>query len=75
MSVPIVFFGKGFVNAVVEVFVVRENNMAANIIQLSPPVSQMACQDKIGGKAHEALFGYVGRGKTARRFVRVDDHP
>lgn len=34
MCKPIVFFGQGFIDAVVEVFVVREDDMAADVIQL-----------------------------------------
>lgn len=34
MRVPIVFSRQGFVDAVVEVFVVRKDDMTANIIQL-----------------------------------------
>ncbi len=34
MSVPIVFLGQGFINAVIEVLVVREEDMTADIIQL-----------------------------------------
>jgi hypothetical protein len=34
MSVPIVFFGQGFINAIIEVFVVREDDMTTNIVQL-----------------------------------------
>lgn len=35
MGVPIIFFGQSFVNAIIEVFVVRENDMTADIVELS----------------------------------------
>ncbi len=35
MCVPIVLFGQSFVDAVVKVFVVREDDMAADIVELT----------------------------------------
>lgn len=32
MTVPVIFFWQSFVNAIIEVFVVGEDDMAANII-------------------------------------------
>lgn len=34
MSVPISFLGKSLVNAVVEIFIMRKYDMAANIVEL-----------------------------------------
>ena len=34
MGIPIVLLGQGLVNAVIKVFVVREDDMAANVVQL-----------------------------------------
>ena len=34
MCVPVVFFGQCLVNAVVEIFVVREDDVPANIVEL-----------------------------------------
>lgn len=34
MCVPIVFLGEGFVNAIVKVLVVRENDVAADVVKL-----------------------------------------
>jgi hypothetical protein len=46
VSIPIVFVGQSFVDAVIEVFVVREDDVAANIIQL-PPVSRDLAQTDV----------------------------
>lgn len=35
VSVPVVRLGKSFINAVIKVFVVREDNVTANVVQLS----------------------------------------
>lgn len=40
MCVPVIFIGQCLVNAVVEVFVVREDDMPANIVKLG------ACQSR-----------------------------
>ena len=45
MCVPVIFIGQGLVNAVVEVFVVREDDMPANIVKLG------ACQIRVLGAA------------------------
>lgn len=34
MCVPVIIFGKSFIDAIVEVFVVGEDNVAANVVQL-----------------------------------------
>ena len=34
MRVPVIFLGKGLVDAVVKVLIVREDDMATNIIEL-----------------------------------------
>ena len=34
MSEPVIFPGKCLINAVVEVFVVRENDMSADVVEL-----------------------------------------
>ncbi len=34
MGIPICFFGKGLVDNIVEVFIVREDDMATNVIEL-----------------------------------------
>ena len=41
MCVPVIFFGQCLVDAVVEIFVVREDDMAADIVELE------ACQGRV----------------------------
>ena len=36
MCVPVILFGQCLVNAVVEVFVMREDDMAADVVELGP---------------------------------------
>ena len=72
MSEPVVFFRECLVDAVVKVLVVRKDDVAANVVELT------ACKILFllwGRSTHEAFLGDVGRGKTARSLVRVDDHP
>ena len=45
MCEPVVFFWKGFVNAIVEVLVMREDDMSADIVQLV--FCQIAETDKV----------------------------
>ena len=45
MCVPVVFFGQCLVNAVVEVFVVREDDVPANIVELEQ------CKRAVSGAA------------------------
>ena len=47
MSVPIVFTRQSFINAVVKVFVVREDDMTANIIQLSDQLTASEKQNNV----------------------------
>jgi hypothetical protein len=39
--VPVVLLGQSLVEAVIEVLVVRENDMAADIVELQPPILVM----------------------------------
>ena len=47
MSVPVLIFRECLVDAVVEVFVVREDNVAADIVKLSMPVSAAQLQFEV----------------------------
>jgi len=74
MSVPILFFGQGFVNAVVEIFVVGENNMAANIVKLFALALACIFSNK-SKKTYEAFWSHIRRSKATRCSIGVNDHP
>ena len=74
MGVPVVFLGQGFVNAVIEVFVVRENDMTTDIVQLTRRLANQlsGCHSS---STHKAFFGHICRGQTARSLIGVYDQP
>ena len=77
MGEPVVILGESLVEAVVEVLVVGEDDVTANVVQLergnvsggqfAPEESQRA--------TYEALGSDVGAGKTASLVGRVDNQP
>lgn len=72
MSVPVLLFWQRLIDAVVEVLVVREDNVAADIVELSPSVRD---SERYRGETYEALWGHICGGKTAGSLVAVDDQP
>lgn len=80
MGVPVGLLGESLVNAVVEVLVVREDDMSANIVELFSQsdlihVLSMLSMLSIALATYEALRGDVGRGKTTGSLVAVDNQP
>lgn len=62
MCVPVIFFGQCLSNAVVEVFVVRENDMAADIVELGACQSRSQQQQgSIGEETYKAFWCDVCR--------------
>jgi hypothetical protein len=62
MREPVIFVWQGFVNTVVEVFVMGKNDMTANIVQLG------LCQQGVSQRqiqAYKAFFRNVCRSQTA----------
>lgn len=74
MGVPVGLVGKGLVDAVVKVLVVREDDMAADIVELDGAKVSDGIMHKIL-PTHEALWGDIGRGETSRGLIGVDNHP
>jgi hypothetical protein len=76
MCVPIRGLRQSFIDTIIEVFVVREDDMTANIEQLgggSPCEKSGYSFGRCG--THESLRSNISRCETARRFVRVDNEP
>jgi hypothetical protein len=76
VGVPIGLVGESLVDAVVEVLVVGEDNVAADIVELSMAVSaaQLGMRLVCCG-THEALRSNIGRGKTTGNLVGIDNQP
>jgi hypothetical protein len=70
---PVVVVGQSLVDAVVEVLVVGEDDVAADVVELVASVRGERQLDF--GCTHEALRGGVGRGQTTGGLVGVDDQP
>ena len=72
MGEPVVVVGQSLVDAVVEVFVVGEDNMAADVVELrlsdtgDSPLAEIT---------HEALRGGVSGRQTAGRLIGVNNEP
>ena len=76
MCVPVIGFGQCLVNAVVEVFVVREDDMPANVVELEICQNRVSLQaEPMGKETYKAFRCDVCRGQSSRRFIRVDYHP
>lgn len=79
MGVPVLILGERLVNAVIEVLVVGEDNVATDVVQLprrSIHVLVLAgSPTEPLGITHEALRGHVGGSKTTGSLVGVDDQP
>lgn len=75
MRVPVILFGESFVDAVVEVLVVREDNMAADVVELLVQLDLVRLVAIRTEGAYKAFWGDVGRGQTTGRLVRVHDQP
>ena len=83
MGVPVVLLGEGLVDAVVEVLVVREDDMAADVVELDwggPSWLARGCQQRReetqgAEETHEAFRSNVCAGKTTSLVGGVNDHP
>ena len=56
MGEPVIFFRESFVNAVVEVLVMREDDMTADIVELK---ASEKCVDINSWGTHEAFLGHI----------------
>ena len=77
MGVPVVIMGKGLVNAVVEVLVVGEDDMAADIVQLrgAALASMREKPREEAAETYETLRSHVSASKTTGLGVGVDNEP
>lgn len=73
MCIPIIRLGKSFVDAIIEVFVMRENDMSADIIELPCPISIGIL--KGDQETYKSLGGDIGGSKPSRGFIRVNKEP
>jgi hypothetical protein len=76
VGVPIGLVGESLVDAVIEVLVMGEDNVAANIVELSMAVSAAQLDMRVVCcGTHEALRSNIGRGKSTGNLVGVDNQP
>ena len=82
VGVPVVLLGESLINAVVEVLVVGENNVATDVVQLSgasqygdSAVPSMVSRGNVWGSTYEAFRGHIGRSETTGSLVGVDNQP
>jgi hypothetical protein len=69
---PVVVTGEGLVDAVVEVLVVGEDDMATDVVELGA----LDFGGSIGrASTHEAFWRRISRGEATGRLVRVHDQP
>jgi hypothetical protein len=74
MAVPVVVLGESLVDAVVEVLVVGEDDVATDIVELRS-VSSESRHSIAVDYTYEAFRGDIGGSKTTGGLVAVDNHP
>jgi hypothetical protein len=72
---PVIVVGECLVDAVIEVLVVRENDMATDVVELAALLGQVRSSLVRTGATHKAFRGDVCRGQTTGDLVRVHDQP
>lgn len=75
MSVPVIVLGESLVDAVVEVLVMGEDNVATDIVQLEESSGQLLFYRSLAATTYETLGGGVSAGKTTSLVRRVDNQP
>ncbi|KAI6762824.1 hypothetical protein HG530_008804 [Fusarium avenaceum] len=75
VSVPVIILGESLVDAVVEVLVVRKDNVATDIVQLEESSGQLLFCRRMAATTYETLGGDVSAGKTTSLVRRVDNQP
>jgi hypothetical protein len=76
VRVPVILVREGLVDTVIEVLVVREDNVAADVVELEVPLASVGGGQTIeAGTTDKSLWSDVGRGQTTRRLIRVHDQP
>lgn len=73
MAEPVIVAGEGLVDAVVEVLVVGEDNVATDVVKLDKVSFERG--NGVEESTYEAFGGDIGRGQTTGDLVVVDDHP
>ena len=73
MGEPVFFFGESFIDAIVEILVVRKDDMASNVVELGFGLVALKVV-RVSG-THKAFRGGVGRGKPTWCLVGVYYHP
>ena len=76
MGVPVVILGECLVDAIIKVFVVREDNVAADIVELEHRQTlAMSSAQREGIDAYEALIGDISAGQTTSLVAGIDNEP
>lgn len=75
VRVPVVGLGQGFVEAVVEVAVVGEDDMSANVEQLDILIHVKRRRAETSRGTHKTLWSDICRCETTRRRIRVNNEP
>lgn len=75
MGVPVRLLGESLIDAVVEVLVVGEDNVAADIVKLRGGVLGAGVAMREDRETYEAFRCDISAGKTTGSLVAVDDHP
>lgn len=76
VGVPVIILRKSFVDAVVEVLVVGEDNVSANIVQLGRVrLAGSLPRQRVVDETYKALGSNISTGKTTSLIRRVDNEP
>lgn len=72
MGVPVLLSGQGFINAIVEVFVVGEDDMAADVVELRGESDGVERRKE---RTYESFLCDICGSQATWHFVVVNDHP
>jgi hypothetical protein len=79
VGVPVIGLGKSLVNAVVEVLVVREDDVTANIVQLHQRIVKPTIRFFFVARqehcTYKSLRSNICRGETTRNLIGIDNEP
>ena len=74
MRVPVGIVGESLIQTVVKVLVVREDDMAADIVELEVQLASRRFADR-RLSTYKAFWSDVRRRETARLFVPIHNYP
>lgn len=76
MAEPVIVVGEGLVDAVIEVLVVGEDNVTADIVELWEAGLAMFFRFRcLQGSTYETFGGHIGGSQTTGSLVAVNDQP